>query len=40
MATLGDLKEMKEALDAGLVSQAVLDEVKRHYVRAKEEEGP
>jgi len=35
MATLSDLKEMKEALDAGLVSQADFDDVKRDYLRAK-----
>ena len=35
MATLSDLKEMKEALDAGLVSQAEFDDVKRDYLRAK-----
>ena len=37
MATLSDLKEVKEALDAGLVSQAEFDKVKRDYLRAKEE---
>ena len=35
MATLSDLKEMREALDADLVSQADFDEVKRDYLRAK-----
>ena len=35
MATLNDLKEVKEALDAGLVSQADYDNVKREYLRAK-----
>ena len=35
MAILSDLKEMKEALDAGLVSQAEFDDVKRDYLRAK-----
>jgi len=35
MATLSDLKEVKEALDAGLVSQADFDEVKCDYLRAK-----
>ena len=37
MATLSDLKEVKEALDAGLVSQADFDDVKRDYLRAKKE---
>ena len=37
MATLSDLKEVKEALDAGLVSQAEFDDVKRDYLRAKKE---
>ena len=37
MATLSDLKEVKEALDAGLVSQADYDAVKRDYFRAKQE---
>ena len=37
MATLRDLKEIKEALDAGLVSQAEYDDVKRAYLRAKKE---
>ena len=37
MATLSDLKEVKEALDAGLVSQAEYDVVKRKYLRGKEE---
>ena len=37
MATLSDLKEMKEALDAGLVSQADFDDVKRDYLRAKKD---
>ena len=37
MATLSDLKEVKEALDAGLVSQAEYDEVKCEYLRAKKE---
>ena len=37
MAILSDLKEMKEALDAGLVSQAEYDDVKRDYLRAKKE---
>jgi len=37
MAILSDLKEMKEALDAGLVSQAEFDDVKRDYLRAKKE---
>ena len=37
MATLCDLKEVKEALDAGLVSQAEYDEVKCEYLRAKKE---
>merc|ERR1711934_856887 len=37
MATLSDLKEVKEALDAGLVSQAEFDKVKRDYLRGKEE---
>ena len=32
MATLSDLKEVKEALDAGLVSQAEYDAVKRDYL--------
>ena len=35
MTTLSDLKEVKEALDAGLVSQAEYDDVKRNYLRAK-----
>ena len=35
MTTLSDLKEVKEALDAGLVSQADYDDVKRNYLRAK-----
>ena len=35
MATLSNLKEMREALDADLVSQADFDEVKRDYLRAK-----
>ena len=35
MATLSDLKEVKEALDAGLVTQAEFDDVKRDYLRAK-----
>ena len=37
MATLSDLREVKEALDAGLVSQAEFDEVKRDYLRGMEE---
>ena len=37
MATLSDLKEVKEALDAGLVSQADYDDVKRDYLRAQKE---
>ena len=37
MATLSDLKEVKEALDAGLVSQVEYDDVKRDYLRAKKE---
>ena len=37
MTTLSDLKEMKEALDAGLVSQADYDNVKRDYLRAQKE---
>ena len=37
MATLSDLKEVKEALDAGLVSQAEYDDVKRDYLTAKKE---
>ena len=37
MATLSDLKEVKAALDAGLVSQAEYDDVKRKYLRGKEE---
>ena len=37
MATLSDLKEVKEALDAGLISQAEYDAVKSDYVRAKKE---
>ena len=37
MATLSDLKEVKEALDAGLVSQAEFDKVKRDYLRAKKD---
>ena len=37
MATFSDLKEVREALDAGLVSQAEFDEVKRDYLRAKKE---
>ena len=37
MATLSDLKEVKEALDAGLVSQAEFDDVKRDYLRVKKE---
>ena len=35
MATLSDLSEVKEALDAGLVSQAEYDAVKSDYFRAK-----
>ena len=35
MTTLSDLKEVKEALNAGLVSQADYDDVKRNYLRAK-----
>ena len=35
MTTLSDLKEVKEALDAGLVSQADYGDVKRNYLRAK-----
>ena len=35
MATLSDLKEVKEALDAGLISQAEYDAVKSDYFRAK-----
>ena len=38
MATLSDLKEVKEALDAGLVSQAEFDDVKSDYLRAKKKE--
>ena len=34
---MSDLKEMKEALDAGLVSQADFDDVKRDYLRAKKD---
>jgi len=37
MATLSDLKEVKEALDAGLISQAEYDAVKSDYLRAKKE---
>ena len=37
MATLSDLKEVKEALDAGFVSQTEYDEVKSDYLRAKKE---
>ena len=37
MATLSDLKEVKAALDAGLVSQAEYDDVKRDYLTAKKE---
>ena len=37
MATLSDLKEVKEALDAGLVSQADFNKVKRDYLSGKEE---
>ena len=37
MATLSDLRETKEALDAGLVSQADFDDVKRDYLRAQKE---
>ena len=37
MATLSDLKEVKEALDAGLVSQAEYDAVKRDYLRVKKD---
>ena len=37
MATLSDLKEIKEALDAGLVSQADFNKVKRDYLHGKEE---
>ena len=37
MATLSDLKEVKAALDAGLVSQAEFDDVKREYLGAKKE---
>ena len=37
MATLSDLKEVKEALDADLVSQAEYDDVKRDYLRAKKD---
>ena len=37
MATLSDLREVKEALDAGLVSQADYDDVKRDYLRAQKE---
>ena len=34
---MSDLKEVKEALDAGLVSQADYDDVKRDYLRAQKE---
>ena len=34
---MNDLKEVKEALDARLVTQADFDKVKRDYLRAKEE---
>ena len=34
---MSDLKEVKEALDAGLVSQAEYDDVKRDYLTAKKE---
>ena len=37
MTTLSDLREVKEALDAGLVSQAEYDDVKRNYLRAQKE---
>ena len=37
MATLSDLKELKAALDAGLVSQADYDDAKCDYLRAKKE---
>ena len=37
MATMSALKDAKEALDAGLVSQAEFDHLKRKYLRAKEE---
>ena len=37
MTTLSDLREVKEALDAGLVSQAEYDDVKRDYLRAQKE---
>ena len=37
MATLSDLKEVKEALNADLVSQAEYDDVKRDYLRAKKD---
>ena len=37
MTTLSDLKEVKEALDAGLVSQAEYDDVKSNYLSAKKE---
>jgi len=37
MATMSALKDAKDALDAGLVSQAEFDHLKRKYLRAKEE---
>ena len=37
MATLSDLKEVKEALDAGLVSQGEYDAVKSDYLRMKKD---
>ena len=37
MATLSDLKEVKEALNAGFVSQAEYDDVKRDYLKAKKD---
>ena len=38
MATLSNLKEVKEALDAGLVSQAEFDDVKCEYLRRAKKE--
>ena len=37
MATLSDLKGVKEALDAGLLSQTDYDDVKRDYLRTQRE---
>ena len=37
MQSLAELSTVKAALDAGLVSQAEFDDVKRDYLRAKKE---